>query len=216
MRISGGRLHLGMAEQLPDHREALAQGQGPRRIRVPQVVDSDAHKASARPDALTVVGATQQAGAGLAASDGNWRHDVIVEDVRDGDPEMEYPAFVDGARRCPPEDVGGADGFMDFLESVLDSVHEEHWDMVRWDGEAFDPIGFDEARARFDMENWEAAARSARQLQERIAGSKTTNAACRVARGVDAGAMIELRSRIVRRRQRKSGTVQTLKKSAFG
>ena len=37
----------------------------------------------------------------------NWRHDVIVEEVRDGDPDMEYPAFVDGARRCPPEDVGG-------------------------------------------------------------------------------------------------------------
>ena len=22
----------------------------------------------------------------------NWRHDVIVEEVRDGDPDMEYPA----------------------------------------------------------------------------------------------------------------------------
>ena len=46
----------------------------------------------------------------------NWRHDVIVEEVRDGDPDREYPAFVDGARRCPPEDVGGSDGFMDFLD----------------------------------------------------------------------------------------------------
>ena len=26
----------------------------------------------------------------------NWRHDVIVEEVRDGDPDREYPAFVDG------------------------------------------------------------------------------------------------------------------------
>ena len=43
----------------------------------------------------------------------NWRHDVIVEEVRDGDPDREYPAFVDGARRCPPEDVGGPHGFMD-------------------------------------------------------------------------------------------------------
>ena len=49
----------------------------------------------------------------------NWRHDVIVEEVRDGDPDREYPAFVDGARRCPPEDVGGPDGFMDFLEAVV-------------------------------------------------------------------------------------------------
>ena len=27
------------------------------------------------------------------------------------DPDMEYPAFVDGARCCPPEDVGAAVGF---------------------------------------------------------------------------------------------------------
>ena len=83
----------------------------------------------------------------------NWRHDVIVEEVRDGDPDREYPAFVDGARRCPPEDVGGPDGFMDFLEAVLDPAHEQHRDMVRWYGGPFDPIGFDEERARFCMEN---------------------------------------------------------------
>ena len=64
----------------------------------------------------------------------NWRHDVIVEEVRDGEPDREYPAFVDGARRCPPEDVGGPDGFMDFLEAVLDPAHEQHRDMVRWYG----------------------------------------------------------------------------------
>ena len=50
----------------------------------------------------------------------NWRHDVIVEEVHDGDPDREYPAFVDAARRCPLEDVGGPHGFMDFLEAVLD------------------------------------------------------------------------------------------------
>ncbi len=45
----------------------------------------------------------------------NWRHHVIVEVVHDGDPNIEYPVIVDGARRCPPEDVGGPGGFMDFL-----------------------------------------------------------------------------------------------------
>ena len=50
----------------------------------------------------------------------DWRHDVIVEEVRDGDPDREYPAFVDGARRCRPEDVGGPEGFMDFLAAILD------------------------------------------------------------------------------------------------
>ncbi len=83
----------------------------------------------------------------------NWRHDVIVEEVRDGDPNIEYPAFVDGARRGPPEDVGGPDGFMDFLEAILDPAHEEHRAMLDWYGGPFDPIGFDEARARPGMEN---------------------------------------------------------------
>ena len=69
------------------------------------------------------------------------------------DPDREYPAFVDGARRCPPEDVSGPHGFMDFLEAVLDPAHEQHRDMVRWYGGPFDPIGFDEARAHFGMEN---------------------------------------------------------------
>ena len=83
----------------------------------------------------------------------NWRHDVIVEEVRDGAPDSEYPAFVDGDRRCPPEDVGGPDGFMELQEANLDSGHEEHRNMIRWYGGPFDPISFDEARARFDMEN---------------------------------------------------------------
>ena len=83
----------------------------------------------------------------------NWRHDVIVEEVRDGDLDMEYPAFVDGARRCPPEDVGGPHGFMEFLEAVLDPAHEQHRDMVRWYDGPFDPTGLDEERARFGMEN---------------------------------------------------------------
>ena len=83
----------------------------------------------------------------------NWRHDVIVEEVHDGDPDREYPAFVDGAKCCPPEDVGGPDGFMDFLEAVLDPAHEQHREMVRWYGGPFDPMGFDEERARFCMEN---------------------------------------------------------------
>ena len=85
---------------------------------------------------------------------GNWRHDVIVEDIRDGDPDIEYPAFVDGARRCPPEDLGGpARVPWTSMEAILDPAHEQHRDMVRWYGGPFDPIGFDEERARFCMEN---------------------------------------------------------------
>ena len=78
----------------------------------------------------------------------NWHHDVIVEEVRDGDEDTEYPAFVDGARRAPPEDVGSTDGFMEFLEAVLDASHEEHRRMTEWYGGPFDPEDIDEHEIR--------------------------------------------------------------------
>lgn len=78
----------------------------------------------------------------------NWRHDVVVEGVRDGDADTDYPAFVDGARRGPPEDVGGETGFMDFLEAALNPTHEEHAQMIEWYGKPFDPHDIDEQRIR--------------------------------------------------------------------
>ena len=118
----------------------------------------------------------------------NWRHDVIVEEVRDGDPDMEYPAFVDGARRCPPEDVGGPDGFMDFLEAVLDSAHEQHRDMVRWYGGPFDPIGLDEKQARFGMENMARRRRGPLASHRTgITATETLTAVVSNGRGIDGG-----------------------------
>ena len=81
----------------------------------------------------------------------NWRHDVIVEEVCDGDPATEYPAFVDGARRCPPEDVGGTGGFMEFLEAIQDPMHEEHHEMLVWNGGPFDPSTFEEIGTYYSL-----------------------------------------------------------------
>ena len=91
----------------------------------------------------------------------NWRHDVIVEEVRDGEADIDYPAFVDGARRCPPEDVGSTDGFMDFLEAVLDPGHEEHKRMIEWYGGPFDPADIDERMVRMLLEDAAARRRGA-------------------------------------------------------
>ncbi len=48
----------------------------------------------------------------------NWQHAVTVEGVVEGDPDMAYPRFVDGAGRAPPEDVGGTPGFEEFIKAV--------------------------------------------------------------------------------------------------
>ena len=78
----------------------------------------------------------------------DWRHDVIVEKVFDGAENIDYPAFVDGGRRAPPEDVGGASGFMDFLEAVLNPAHEDHANYLRWYGGPFVPDDIAEKRIR--------------------------------------------------------------------
>ena len=39
---------------------------------------------------------------------------------------------------CPPEDVGGAWGYEEFLEALADPDHEQHEDMVHWSGGDFD------------------------------------------------------------------------------
>ena len=82
-----------------------------------------------------------------------WEHEVIVEDVRDGEAGIDYPGFVGGARRCPPENVGGPPGFKRFLEAMLDPAHEEHCEMTRWYGKAYDPADIDERLVRTRLEN---------------------------------------------------------------
>jgi hypothetical protein len=72
----------------------------------------------------------------------SWDHMVIVEDYWLGS-EIEMPVCVGGARACPPEDVGGKHGYEEFVRVLRDPKDEQHEDMVRWVGEAFDRDAFD-------------------------------------------------------------------------
>ncbi|MCW6008256.1 plasmid pRiA4b ORF-3 family protein [Micromonospora sp. CPCC 205371] len=76
-----------------------------------------------------------------------WEHEVVVEDVFGAEPDERYPACVGGARACPPEDVGGAFGYAEFLAAIRDPAHPEHESMRLWIGRAFDPGYFDVERA---------------------------------------------------------------------
>ena len=63
-------------------------------------------------------------------------------------PGEAYPLLVDGARRGPPEDVGGPDGYSDFLEAWVNPTHAEHKSMRRWVGRTFEPDKFDRERTQ--------------------------------------------------------------------
>jgi hypothetical protein len=73
----------------------------------------------------------------------NWQHRVKVEKVLPPDPELRSPICLDGRNACPPEDVGGVPGYIEFLDAIIDPAHEEHQRLLDWCGGSFDPAAFD-------------------------------------------------------------------------
>ena len=69
----------------------------------------------------------------------DWRHEILIERTLSADPAAEYPCFVAGERRCPPEDCGGPPGYEAFLEAVTDPRHLRHAEVLDWYGEPYDP-----------------------------------------------------------------------------
>ena len=69
----------------------------------------------------------------------NWQHTIAIETVAAADPAIDYPRFIDGARRAPPEDVGGIPGFERFLEAMTKPRHRERKRLTEWYGGPFDP-----------------------------------------------------------------------------
>src|SRR3546814_14186119 len=98
----------------------------------------------------------------------NWRHRVEIEEVTSAIPATDYPRFVDGERRAPPEDVGGTPGFEDFLKAMAKPRHPERASMIQWYGGVFDPadISPDEVNTRM-------ATLAKRRAQGKLANAST-------------------------------------------
>ena len=81
----------------------------------------------------------------------NWEHEVVLEDSHYVNPESDSDlAVLDGARACPPEDVGGAPGYFEFCKVLNDPDHKEHEHLMEWAGGGYDSEDFDG-----DGVNWE-------------------------------------------------------------
>jgi hypothetical protein len=71
----------------------------------------------------------------------NWEHDLILEAILLPEATAQYPTYIGGKRRTPPEDVGGTTGYEEYLAVLADPEHEEHGNMLQWRG-PFDPETF--------------------------------------------------------------------------
>lgn len=73
----------------------------------------------------------------------DWQHTITVEKVEAADPSKKYPTCIKGKNNCPPEDCGGVWGYQTLLETIQDTKHPDHKNMMRWLGGPFDPEAFD-------------------------------------------------------------------------
>ena len=82
----------------------------------------------------------------------DWDHSIRIERVNEATQGVTYPRLLKATGACPPEDVGGAWGYEEFLEALADPDHEQHDDMVHWSGGDFDAkdVGADSIIERFD------------------------------------------------------------------
>ena len=69
----------------------------------------------------------------------NWDHTLKLEKWFPDDPMIGLPYLLEAKGRCPPEDVGGAPGYEDYLAAIKSPNHPEHANMIAWGPEAFDP-----------------------------------------------------------------------------
>lgn len=60
-----------------------------------------------------------------------WNIDVTLESICE-DYDKPYATCLAGEHPAPPEDVGGWDGFQQFLEALCDPANEDHEEMLEW------------------------------------------------------------------------------------
>jgi hypothetical protein len=82
----------------------------------------------------------------------DWRHEVLVEDCLEAKARTLYPLCLDGERACPPDSVGGIDGYQEYLEAMAVFSHEQQEELKEYRGR-FDPERFDPSLATARMQH---------------------------------------------------------------
>ena len=74
-----------------------------------------------------------------------WQHEVLFEGRLKAEPGKRYPLCLEGARACPPGDVGGITSYADVLEPIPDPGDDVPDGRPGWPGGEVAP---DERRPR--------------------------------------------------------------------
>lgn len=78
----------------------------------------------------------------------SWTHTIHVESITDAPEKLGYATVIDGAGACPPEDVGGPLGYIEFLDTIENRPRsQEAREMLDWAGGDFDANVFDKRAA---------------------------------------------------------------------
>ena len=92
-----------------------------------------------------------------------WFHEVTIEDSRLAAPEITEPLFcVEGARACPPEDVGSDAGYYEFCKVMEDPENPQHRSYLEWlthfssasVNENYDPEFFDADKVNSELRKY--------------------------------------------------------------
>jgi len=85
----------------------------------------------------------------------SWQHDLIFENDRYASPDPRHEVHcIDGARACPPEDVGGIMGYNEFCKILRNPDREDYessweWVSADYEIEKFDIYEINGALAKY-------------------------------------------------------------------
>jgi len=68
-----------------------------------------------------------------------WHHVIKVEKVATAIANFDYPFFLTGTGRCPPEDIGGVPGYAEYLAALADPDYPDRDELLQYRSEDFDP-----------------------------------------------------------------------------
>jgi len=81
----------------------------------------------------------------------DWRHRIVLEPAARARVAGSSVLCLAGEGACPPEEVGGASGYAQFVEALADPAHVLHQSMADWVGEVWDIRGFDLNRVNREL-----------------------------------------------------------------